>query len=153
MQSGSDNPAADNPGSRQPGRQPGAKSDWVQLVLALDSTLVGLRCGARGSRRPPYRSAAPDRLATTCGLGCPSAPVRRTFSSCWASRDPDIITAGSIGEDRHSRLDPAAIFVEEPSPAIVARASESRGRGGVGSNRSPVELLYRLVNTRPRKTR
>lgn len=134
------------PGGRQPGgRQPGARQPGVglgQLVLALDSTLVRLVAAPRGLDVPVRSAALIDSDDVRLGLSISAGSADVFF--LLGIRDPDIITWIDRQTDIHGS--PTAIFVKEPSPAIVARASEAGVAVVSVEPRARWELLYRLVN-------
>src|SRR4051812_21350403 len=89
-----------------------------QLVLALDSTLVRLVEAPRGLDRPVRSAALIDsddvRLGLAVSAGSADVFFLLGISDADAVRwlDRQVATHGS----------PAAIFVKEPSEAVVARA-------------------------------
>ena len=124
------------PGLGQPGVGLG------QLVLALDSTLVRLVAAPRGLDVPVRSAALIDGDDVRLGLSISAGSADVFF--LLGIRDPDIITWIDRQADVHGN--PAAIFVKEPSPAIVARASEAGVAVVSVEPRARWELLYRLVN-------
>lgn len=131
---------------REPGiPQPGVMAPGVglgQLVLALDSTLVRLVTAPRGLDAPVRSAALIDGDDVRLGLSISAGSADVFF--LLGIRDPDILTWIDRQADVHGH--PTAIFVKEPSPAIVARASATGVAVVSVEPRARWELLYRLVN-------
>ena len=114
-----------------------------QLVLALDATLVRLVEAPRGLDRPGALGRADRRRRRAAGpVG--ERRARPTSSSCSGSARPTP-PAGSTGRPPRT-APPAAIFVKEPSDAVVARAVAAGTAVVAVDPKARWERLYRLVN-------
>ncbi|OYN80233.1 PucR family transcriptional regulator [Mycolicibacterium sphagni] len=113
-----------------------------QLVLALDATLVRLVEAPRGLDRPVRSAALIDaddvRLGLSVSAGSADVFFLLGISDADASRwlDRQIAAHGS----------PAAIFVKEPSDAVVTRAVAAGTAVVAVDPKARWERLYRLVN-------
>lgn len=113
-----------------------------QLVLALDATLVRLVEAPRGLDRPVRSAALIDsddvRLGLAVSAGSADVFFLLGISAADACRwlDRQVAAHGS----------PAAIFVKEPSEAVVARAIAIGTAVVAVDPKARWERLYRLVN-------
>ena len=112
-----------------------------QLLLALDATMVTLIDAPRGLDLPVASAALIDaddvRLGLAAGAG--SADVFFLLGI-----DEDDVLAWLDGQP--ARRTPAAIFVKEPSDAVVARAVAAGTAVVAVEPRARWERLYRLVD-------
>lgn len=113
-----------------------------QLVLALDATLVSLVAAPRGLDRPVRSAALIDsddvRLGLSVGAGSADVFFLLGVSDADATRWIDRQAAG------HGP--PAAIFVKEPSDAVVERAVAAGAAVVAVEPKARWERLYQLVN-------
>ncbi|HYB35437.1 MAG TPA: helix-turn-helix domain-containing protein [Mycobacterium sp.] len=112
-----------------------------QLLLALDATMVGLVDAPRGLDLPVASAALIDSDDVRLGLatGADSADV---FFLLGVTDDEALRW---IDEQPGGRA-PVAIFVKEPSDALVARAVTAGSAVVAVEPRARWERLYRLVN-------
>lgn len=113
-----------------------------QLVLALDATLVSLVAAPRGLDLPVRSAALIDsddvRLGLSVGAG--SADVFFLLGV------PDADATRWIDRQSAAHGPPAAIFVKEPSDAVVARAVAVGAAVVAVEPKARWERLYQLVN-------
>ncbi|BBX09393.1 PucR family transcriptional regulator [Mycolicibacterium aichiense] len=113
-----------------------------QLVLALDATLVRLVEAPRGLDRPVRSAALIDSDDVRLGLAV-SAGSADVFFLLGIS-DTDAVRWLDRQVAAHGS--PAAIFVKEPSDAVVARAVAAGSAVVAVDPKARWERLYRLVN-------
>jgi DNA-binding PucR family transcriptional regulator len=112
-----------------------------QLLLALDATLVTLVDAPRGLDVPVTSAALIDSDDVRLGLAA-AAGSADVFFLLGISDDEAL---GWIGEQARERV-PVAIFVKEPSNAVVAAAAASGSAVVAVEPRARWERLYQLVN-------
>ncbi|WP_454791446.1 PucR family transcriptional regulator [Mycolicibacterium lutetiense] len=112
-----------------------------QLLLALDATLVRLVQAPRGLDLPVASAALIDSDDVRLGLA-PSAGAADVFFLLGVSE----ADALSWVEQQTARRVPAAIFIKEPSRAVVERAVAAGTALVAVDPRARWERLYRLVN-------
>ncbi|WP_166905865.1 CdaR family transcriptional regulator [Mycobacterium sp. DL440] len=112
-----------------------------QLLLALDATLVRLVQAPRGLDLPVASAALIDSDDVRLGLA-PSAGAADVFFLLGVSE----ADALSWVEQQAARRVPAAIFIKEPSDAVVERAVAAGTAVVAVDPRARWERLYRLVN-------
>ncbi|MEV0674127.1 helix-turn-helix domain-containing protein [Mycobacterium sp. NPDC050441] len=112
-----------------------------QLLLALDATLVRLVQAPRGLDLPVASAALIDSDDVRLGLA-PSAGAADVFFLLGVSE----ADALSWVEQQTARRVPAAIFIKEPSGAVVERAVAAGTAVVAVDPRARWERLYRLVN-------
>ncbi|WP_019970913.1 CdaR family transcriptional regulator [Mycobacterium sp. 141] len=112
-----------------------------QLLLALDATLVRLVQAPRGMDLPVASSALVDSDDVRLGLA-PSAGSADVF---FLLGIPDADARNWV-EQQIARRPPTAIFIKEPSAAVVARATSAGTAVVAVDPRARWERLYRLVN-------
>lgn len=111
-----------------------------QLILALDATMVTLVEAPRGLDQPVASAALIDPDDVRLGLAA-------------ASVSSDVFLLLGVGDDdvlswlvAQSPRTPAAIFVKEPSAAVIARAIEVGTAVVAVEPRARWERLYRLID-------
>lgn len=112
-----------------------------ELVLALDATLVQLVEAPRGLDLPVASAALIDSDDVRLGLAPAAGSADLFFLLGIAEND-----ALSWLDHQTSRRAPTAIFVKEPSPAVVARATAAGTAVVAVDPRARWERLYRLVD-------
>lgn len=112
-----------------------------QLLLALDATLVQLVQAPRGLDLPVASAALIDSDDVRLGLA-PSAGSADVF---FLLGIPDA-DARQWVDQQIARRPPTAIFIKEPSAAVVARAASAGTAVVAVDPRARWERLYRLVN-------
>ncbi|WP_441957867.1 PucR family transcriptional regulator [Mycolicibacterium houstonense] len=112
-----------------------------QLLLALDATLVRLVQAPRGLDLPVASAALIDSDDVRLGLA-PSAGSADVFFLLGVS-EPDALR---WVEQQSARRPPTAIFIKEPSGAVVERAVAAGTAVVAVDPRARWERLYRLVN-------
>jgi DNA-binding PucR family transcriptional regulator len=112
-----------------------------QLLLALDATLVQLVQAPRGLDLPVASAALIDSDDVRLGLA-PSAGSADVF---FLLGIPDADAPNWV-DQQIARRPPTAIFIKEPSPAVVARATSAGTAVVAVDPRARWERLYRLVN-------
>src|ERR1700754_1914811 len=111
-----------------------------QLLLALDATLVSLVDAPRGLDHPVGSAALIDSDDVRLGLAA-AARSADVFFLLGVSDDEALVWI-----DRQTRQPPVAIFVKEPSDAVVARAVAAGSAVVAVEPRARWERLYQLVN-------
>jgi DNA-binding PucR family transcriptional regulator len=112
-----------------------------QLLLALDATMVSLVDAPRGLDLVVASAALIDADDVRLGLAAGAGAADVFF--LLGVDEPDVLT---WLDEQTTRRTPAAIFVKEPSDAVVARAV-SAGTAVVSVDpRARWERLYRLVD-------
>src|SRR5882757_825709 len=112
-----------------------------QLILALDATMVTLVEAPRGMDLPVASAALIDGDDVRLGLAAGSGAA-------------DVFFLLGVGDDEAvawldqqvARRSPAAIFIKEPSDAVVARAVAGGTAVVAVEPRARWERLYRLVD-------
>ncbi|MDH6197591.1 DNA-binding PucR family transcriptional regulator [Mycobacterium frederiksbergense] len=112
-----------------------------QLLLALDATLVRLVQAPRGLDLPVASAALIDSDDVRLGLA-PSAGSADVFFLLGVSESDALLWV----EQQSVRRPPTAIFVKEPSGAVVGRAVAAGTAVVAVDPRARWERLYRLVN-------
>ncbi|CDO24874.1 DNA-binding protein [Mycolicibacterium mageritense DSM 44476 = CIP 104973] len=112
-----------------------------QLLLALDATLVRLVQAPRGLDLPVASAALIDSDDVRLGLA-PSAGSADLFFLLGVSE----ADARTWVDQQTARRAPTAIFIKEPSAAVVARAVDAGTAVVAVDPRARWERLYRLVN-------
>lgn len=112
-----------------------------QLLLALDATLVRLVQAPRGMDLPVASAALVDSDDVRLGLA-PSAGSADVF---FLLGIPDADARNWV-EQQIARRPPTAIFIKEPSAAVVARATSAGTAVVAVDPQARWERLYRLVN-------
>ena len=112
-----------------------------QLLLALDATLVRLVQAPRGLDLPVASAALIDSDDVRLGLA-PSAGSADVFFLLGIS-DADALSW--VGQQTARRV-PTAIFIKEPSTAVIDRAVDAGTAVVAVDPRARWERLYRLVN-------
>ncbi|WKG02083.1 CdaR family transcriptional regulator [Mycolicibacterium sp. HK-90] len=112
-----------------------------QLLLALDATLVRLVQAPRGLDLPVASAALIDSDDVRLGLA-PSAGSADVFFLLGVSEQDALRWV----EQQSARRPPTAIFIKEPSGAVVARAVAAGTAVVAVDPRARWERLYRLVN-------
>ncbi|MCV7360803.1 helix-turn-helix domain-containing protein [Mycolicibacterium neworleansense] len=112
-----------------------------QLLLALDATLVRLVQAPRGLDLPVASAALIDSDDVRLGLA-PSAGAADVFFLLGVSETEALRWV----EHQNVRRAPAAIFIKEPSSAVVERAVAGGTAVVAVDPRARWERLYRLVN-------
>ncbi len=113
-----------------------------QLVLALDATLVRLVDAPRGLDRPVRSAALIDSDDVRLGLAVSAGSADVFF--LLGIDDADAV--GWLDRQVAAHGSPAAIFVKEPSQALVARAVAAGTAVVAVDPKARWERLYRLVN-------
>ncbi|BBX29829.1 helix-turn-helix domain-containing protein [Mycolicibacterium alvei] len=112
-----------------------------QLLLALDATLVRLVQAPRGLDLPVASAALIDSDDVRLGLA-PSAGAADVFFLLGVSENDALRWV----EQQSVRRAPTAIFMKEPSAAVVSRAVAAGTAVVAVDPRARWERLYRLVN-------
>ncbi|MBN3509876.1 PucR family transcriptional regulator [Mycolicibacterium nivoides] len=112
-----------------------------QLLLALDATLVRLIQAPRGLDLPVASAALIDSDDVRLGLA-PSAGAADVFFLLGVSENDALRWV----EQQTVRRAPAAIFIKEPSAAVVSHAVAAGTAVVAVDPRARWERLYRLVN-------
>lgn len=112
-----------------------------QLLLALDATLVRLVQAPRGLDLPVASAALIDSDDVRLGLA-PSAGAADLFFLLGVSENDALRWV----EQQSVRRAPTAIFIKEPSDAVVERAVAAGTAVVAVDPRARWERLYRLVN-------
>jgi DNA-binding PucR family transcriptional regulator len=112
-----------------------------QLLLALDATLVQLVQAPRGLDLPVASAALIDSDDVRLGLA-PSAGAADVF---FLLGIPDADARNWV-DQQTARRPPTAIFIKEPSAAVVTRATAAGTAVVAVDPRARWERLYRLVN-------
>ncbi|OBB21235.1 transcriptional regulator [Mycolicibacterium setense] len=112
-----------------------------QLLLALDATLVQLVQAPRGLDLPVASAALIDSDDVRLGLA-PSAGAADVFFLLGVSGDDALRWV----EQQSARRAPTAVFMKEPSAALVSRAAAAGTAVVAVDPRARWERLYRLVN-------
>lgn len=112
-----------------------------QLLLALDATLVQLVQAPRGLDLPVASAALIDSDDVRLGLA-PSAGAADVFFLLGVSEDDALRWV----EQQSVRRAPTAIFIKEPSGAVVGRAVAAGTAVVAVDPRARWERLYRLVD-------
>lgn len=112
-----------------------------QLLLALDATLVRLVQAPRGLDLPVASAALIDSDDVRLGLA-PSAGAADLFFLLGVSENDALRWV----EQQSARRAPTAIFMKEPSAALVSRAAAAGTAVVAVDPRARWERLYRLVN-------
>ncbi|MBP2450719.1 helix-turn-helix domain-containing protein [Mycolicibacterium lutetiense] len=112
-----------------------------QLLLALDATLVQLIQAPRGLDLPVASAALIDSDDVRLGLA-PSAGAADVFFLLGVSENDALRWV----EQQSVRRAPAAIFIKEPSAAVVSHAVAAGTAVVAVDPRARWERLYRLVN-------
>jgi DNA-binding PucR family transcriptional regulator len=112
-----------------------------QLLLALDATLVQLVQAPRGLDLPVASAALIDSDDVRLGLA-PSAGSADVF---FLLGIPDADARNWV-DQQIARRPPTAIFIKEPSAAVVTRATSAGTAVVAVDPRARWERLYRLVN-------
>ncbi|TGD85680.1 PucR family transcriptional regulator [Mycolicibacterium sp. CH28] len=113
-----------------------------QLVLALDATLVRLVEAPRGLDRPVRSAALIDSDDVRLGLSVSAGSADVFFLLGVGEAD----TTRWLDRQSAAHGPPAAIFVKEPSEAVVARAVAGGTAVVAVEPKARWERLYRLVN-------
>ena len=113
-----------------------------QLVLALDATLVKLVEAPRGLDRPVRSAALIDSDDVRLGLAVSAGSADVFFLLGIADTD----AVGWLDRQVAAHGSPAAIFVKEPSEAVVTRAVAAGTAVIAVDPKARWERLYRLVN-------
>ena len=111
-----------------------------QLLLALDATMVSLVDAPRGLDLPVGSAALIDSDDVRLGLAA-AAGSADVFSLLGVTEDEALRWV-----DRQARRAPVAIFVKEPSNALVAKAVAAGSAVVAVEPRARWERLYQLVN-------
>ena len=111
-----------------------------QLLLALDATLVSLVDAPRGLDLPVRSAALIDSDDVRLGLAA-AAGSADVFFLLGVTDDEALRWVG-----RQARRAPVAIFVKEPSSALVAKAVAAGAAVVAVEPRARWERLYQLVN-------
>jgi DNA-binding PucR family transcriptional regulator len=111
-----------------------------QLLLALDRTMVTLVEAPRGLDLPVESVALVDADDIRLGLAAGAGNADAFFLLGVSHRE------AVHWLDRHNKKVPAAIFVKEPSDALVARAAAAGVAVVAVEPRARWERLYRLVS-------
>ena len=112
-----------------------------QLLLALDATLVQLVQAPRGLDLAVASAALIDSDDVRLGL----APAAGSADLFFLLGIPENDALNWV-DHQTARRAPAAIFIKEPSPAVVARAAAAGTAVVAVDPRARWERLYRLVN-------
>ncbi|BBX91194.1 helix-turn-helix domain-containing protein [Mycolicibacterium boenickei] len=112
-----------------------------QLLLALDATLVRLVQAPRGLDLPVASAALIDSDDVRLGLA-PSAGAADLFFLLGVSENDALRWV----EQQSARRAPTAVFIKEPSGAVVERAVAAGTAVVAVDPRARWERLYRLVN-------
>jgi DNA-binding PucR family transcriptional regulator len=111
-----------------------------QLLLALDATLVSLVAAPRGLDHPVGSAALIDSDDVRLGLAAAAGSADVFFLLGVTGAE------ASLWIDRQTKQPPVAIFVKEPSHALVARAVAAGSAVVAVEPRARWERLYQLVN-------